>query len=255
MNKATIGAFIGVALVIAAVAIAGFQLHRLQKQVADLQQKLKDLAERPPTQYVDIFPANMERITRLVAETKNKLVIVGDFCAYGHYSNPNGYRNYFDAIKHLGDTNVDVEMYLYDGPTYRRATESQLGNDFDSLIKKATFERYFEANPSKPRPRNMKEFLALMDSEQAQCAEKLSSAGVRVFKTIGITLPMFMWMRDGDEAIFSMYNLGDRAREVSLVTRDKSLITMLDEIATQARQRQSASEIGTSNVATERRSQ
>jgi hypothetical protein len=76
-----------------------------------------------------------------------------------------------------------------------------------------------------------------MNSVQNKCAEKLSAAGVRVHRTISITLPIFMWMRDGDEAIFSMYNLGDRAREVSLVTKDRSLITMLDEIATQARQR------------------
>ena len=253
MNKIVI---LGCVLLVAALAIAGYQLHQLENRVAALQaqtEKLREIAERPPTQYVNTFPANMERITRLIAETKDKLTVVTDFCAYGHYSNPAGYKDYFSAIKKLADTNIAVEMYLYDDPTYKKATVSQLGTDFEILRNKTAFARYFEAHPNTPRPRSMKEFTALMDSEQGKCAQKLSEAGVRVSRTIGITLPIFMWVRDGDEAVFSMYNLGDRAREVSLVTRDKSLITLLDEIATQARQRRA--ETNTSNVIVERRPQ
>jgi hypothetical protein len=242
MNKLAI---LGCVLLLLALGVAGYQLHQLQQQVADLQSqtaKLREIAERPPTQYVDVFPDNMSRITRLVSEAKAKLTIVGDFCAYGHYSNPSAYGNYFDAIKKLAEANVGVEMYLYDDAVYKKATDSQLGTDFNTLKNSIRFKRYFEFHPKTTRPNNMKEFRALMDSEQNKCVEALSEAGVRVHKNISIMLPIFMWMRDADEAIFSMYNLGDRAREVSLVTKDRSLINMLDEIATQARQRQSESQ-------------
>jgi hypothetical protein len=229
----------GLIVLLLALGFSVYQLNSLQKQVEDLQKKteeLKVIAERPPIQFVGTFPDNMKSITKLANDTKVKLLIVGDYCAYGHYSNPDGYADYIRALEFLADKNISVDMYLYDDETTRKTLISQFTTDFKKIENSQKFKHYFDDvhHGDLRRPRTLSEFESVMNAQQKKCVDELSAKGVSIHRTISNTLPLFIWLRDGDEAVFSVYNLGDNAREVSIATKDKTLVNLLEEIYTQA---------------------
>jgi hypothetical protein len=234
----------GFLVLLIALGFSVYQLSSLQRQVEDLQKKTEELraiAERPPIQFVGTFPDNMRSITKLANDTKVKLLIVGDYCAYGHYSNPEAYAEYIRALEMLADKNISVDMYLYDDETTRKTLISQFTDDFTKIENSQKFKHYFDEVHHRDlrRPRNLGEFETVMNSQQKKCVNELSAKGVSIHRTIANTLPLFIWLRDGDEAVFSVYNLGDNAREVSISTKDKALVNLLEEIYTQAVRRSS----------------
>lgn len=234
----------GLIVLLFALGFSVYQLNSLQKQVDELQKKTEELeiiAERPPIQFVGTFPDNMKTITRVAKDTKVKLLVVGDYCAYGHYSNPEGYKEYIQTLETLADNNVSVDMYLYDDETTRKTLISQFTSDFRKIENSQKFKHYFDDvhRSDLKRPRSLTEFESVMNTQQKSCVDELSAKGVSIHRTISNTLPLFIWLRDGDEAVFSVYNLGDNAREVSIATKDKTLVNLLEEIYTQAVRRSS----------------
>jgi hypothetical protein len=229
---------IGLVLLLLALGLALYQLNSLQREVRLLQKQTADLQEltkHAPIRFVGTFPHNMSSLTQLAQATINKLLVVGDFCAYGHYSNPEAYREYLNALEELPSKGAAVEMFLYNDDTAQKATLSQFPTDFSNITNDPKFKHYFDdLHPHLAKPHTVKEFTTAINAEQDTCVRELQTKGVKVYKTITATLPLFIWLRDNKEAIFSVYNLGDEAREVSLSTTDDTLNILLQEIYTQA---------------------
>jgi len=229
---------VGLVLLLVALGLALFLLYRVEARLNSVEKQLEEIKEHQPIRYVGTFPENIHPITQMIKETQVKLLIVGDFCAYGHYSKPEEYQEYRAVLQQLGN---HVDMYVYNKEAGERATISQFTEDFNSIKARPEFDHYFKEvypnDPQRPVPKDLKHFKEFMNGEQERCIKDLSAAGVRVHQTITEALPLFIWIRDGDRAIFSAYNLGDEAREVSLETSDRTLLNLLQEIYTQALKR------------------
>jgi hypothetical protein len=218
---------------------------RLNQEVDSLHAEVTQLRNQQPagfTMFEGVFPLNLPAITKLVESTKSRLVIRTDFCAYGHYSAPAGFLGYKAALI-AAKARADVQIHVYDDPTSDKMTASQFGLDkpdggaaaFAEERANRRFKDYFsfhEKNGTpKAQPQSVAEFVSLMRREQVQCVQDLRAVGISVRPDIANPLPIFMWLRDDDEAIISVYNLGADSREASLKTRDKGLLNVLNDIA------------------------
>lgn len=203
--------------------------------------RLSALGEQ--TQYVNEFPRNIPAITELIEETRLGLLIVSDFCAYGHYSNPAAYAAYKETLIKQRAAGVDIEMHIYDRRRANESTAEQFdlaepttaSANYKAMRQSEVYRNYFRFHRARgidlTEPETVSEFAALMAADQAACVDELRAAGIRVAADISARLPLFIWLSDQQRAIFSVFNLGHGAREVSLATNDRNLVVMLGEIA------------------------
>jgi hypothetical protein len=233
-----IGYVIANVALIACLGLSLFQVSRYRDALKKAQQ-----TQPGDTRYLAAFPENMVAINDLISRTTFHLVVVTDFCGYGHFSAPELFAVYEDSLISKKKNGVFVEVHLYDQTTTDTMTASQfdLGDPnqcdaaFAALKREPKFAAYFKyhgnSNPPLQVPVNVQEFVALMSAQQGKCVQRLQEGGVFVRNDVHSPLPVFMWIRDDEEAIFSMYNLGHHAREISLITRDRNLVLMLRSIA------------------------
>jgi hypothetical protein len=195
------------------------------------------------TRFVGSFPANLPAVNELIAGTEDRLVILTDYCAYGHYSSPKEYARYKRELVALAGKGIVVDLHVYTEDLARRQRASQfdfsseqlLAAQFANLSSKPAFASYFEYHRQQgrtvSRPTSVAEFAALMEAQQLQCIQEMTAAGVNVRRDVGDVLPAFMWIRDDQEAIFSVYTSGSAAREASLSTSEKTLVGVLADVA------------------------
>jgi hypothetical protein len=251
MNRLTVGATLVMsAAVIAATAhiyALRTELTKLQFETSQLRVRAeadaKQIQSSQTTEFVAVFPQNLAAITQLTKRARVRLVVVTDFCAYGHYSNPSGFDDYMAALVAVKAEGREVELHIYDEKTADEMTKSQFDLDkpdggvaaFNGERSQQRFNAYFDYHEKKGQPRSkpatVAEFVQLMNEEQARCIKELSSNGILIRADISRPLPLFLWIRDEEEALVSMYNLGSSSREMSLRTRDRSLLSLLNQIA------------------------
>jgi hypothetical protein len=195
------------------------------------------------TRFVGSFPANLPAVNELIAGTEDRLVILTDYCAYGHYSSPKEYARYKRELVGLVAKGIVVDLHVYTDELAARqranqfdfGDQEQLAAQFANLSSKPAFASYFEYHRQQgrtvSRPTSVAEFAALMEAQQLQCVQEMTAAGVNVERDIGDILPAFMWIRDDEEAIFSVYTIGSASREASLSTSEKTLVGVLADVA------------------------
>ncbi len=220
-------AFTVIALVLSALQFiyAGFGANRIDR-----------IADSISTQYVDVFPNNMPDVISLINRTQKNLTIITDVAAYGHFSSPDNSREYVRALNNLNNSQKDVQIkVLYYETTKGKA---KLAEQFASeILDWSAFTagpRY--QNYSRHYPADLPKDADALYNQIIQAGEKLKTnlQGINSKTRVVTTsddLQIFMWIRDGEEAMFSLHNYGPNTREDSFKTIDKRLITRLDAIA------------------------
>jgi hypothetical protein len=190
---------------------------------------IEDVAKSMSTQYVGLFPKNMDSITTVVARADKTLDLMTDFVGYGHYSAPGAFEKYFSAIKSARDNGVAVRMLVYSqeaadqGSQYSQFKE----NNFKDVEMVGDRFRYFfyEAFPGLQVPGTWNEFNAVIDGMQIDFQRELLRKGVTI-RTVSEEMLMFAWIEDDQEAVFAFLNSGEGYRELSFRTQDSKLITV-----------------------------
>jgi len=230
-------------LLLSAIVLCGVMFWLYGRRMADLQKTVesKDAELGRSSYFIGAFPENMPWINKFLVKTRYSLQIWSDHCAYGNFSNPEQYAEYSSTIKQLKQKNVTITIHIYESKTADAMTKSQFNltkagdsAEFRALVKSNRFKKYFEYNNQhktpKTVPKTVEEFVSLMNNDEEACISELSEQGISIEQDVSSPLPLFTWVQDDDEAIFSMYNLGPDAREVSLYTKDKQLVNLLKSI-------------------------
>jgi hypothetical protein len=198
--------------------------------------------------FVGEFPDNMPAIEKLVNHTNAKLFIVADFCAYGQFSSPAISERYQEEIKTLRKNGVRVELHVYEPKLGDSVTAEQFDladptsapEKYKTLRRNNLFPAYFEYHKQHKDPKSIPDgytqFVQLMNGEQTRCIEDFQGAGIEVHTDVLQRLPVFMWVKDDSEAIFSIYNLGHDSREISEDTKNNHIIRLLEDIASKSLQ-------------------
>lgn len=223
---------IGPSLTIIALLLSIYQLYQADKT----EKEIKGISESISTRYVDTFPRNMPEITNLIGTTKNSLLIVTDVAAYAQYSGPGAFDEYNSVLHRLAspDKKIDIKLLCYDSETESVYREKQFGikneEEFKKLQDTEMYKAWIRHRGGKNPPQSVKDFYDLLHERNRTFLNDLSDRNVKI-KVTKKELPVFLWIVDGKEAIFSFYNYGKSPREVSFRTIDQNLIKKLQEIA------------------------
>lgn len=196
---------------------------------------VRKIADSVSTQYVDVFPQNMPKIEELINRTESSLTIITDVAAYGHFSSPSNSDKYRRALEALNapDRNIRIEILCYDSPTGTNKLREQFAiTDFQQYRKEReeTFTTYARWHQGW-EPQNPEElYTAIIQAGEDMLKRLGSNATTRIVRT-SADLPLFMWIRDDKEAIFSLHNYGQSPREDSFRTTDGRFIARLKDIA------------------------
>jgi hypothetical protein len=224
---------IGPALTVLALFLSIFQLIQASCGARDIRQ----IANSVSTRYEDVFPNNMPEIIELINRTEHSLTIITDVAAYGHYSSPPNSARYIQALESVNypDRNIRIEILCYDSETAHKKLADQFAiTDFEVYKSKKenqeTLMTYAKWHNGKVLQNAGEIYDAIIQADDALLISLKSNAVTRV-KTTSNDLPIFMWIRDDKEAIFSLHNYGQSPREDSFRTTDERFIARLKAIA------------------------
>jgi len=218
-------------LTIVAIALAVYALVYAIRHHKTLEEVKKWISTQP----VGNFPANMDAIINVISGANERIRIMADLVAYGHFSDPDKSREYLRA---LADKKLKAEITLivYDSDTSMKARKAQWKPDeFPQYLKRnlRKFELFFERyHPMLGGiPKDHTAFVEALGRDEQARREEIRNQGIDLHLIEGIqSLPFFLWLRDHHEAVFSFYNLDDTVREISFRTTDKALIDALADV-------------------------
>jgi hypothetical protein len=225
-----------VTLVLALLAIifALIQFRDSKKQnekMEDVAGRMNDIAKSMSTQFVGLFPKNMDSITSVVGKADKQLDIMVDFVGYGHYSDPEEFSRYLAAIKDARQEGVEVRMLIYGEDAALKSQGSQYSqfkehNFQDKEMKCDRFQHFFgECYPGVKTPQTWCDFNAVIDGFQLDFQRDLLQKGIQI-RVVSEMMLMFAWIEDKQEAVFAFLNSGENYRELSFRTQDANLIAV-----------------------------
>lgn len=210
-------------LTIVALVIAFVHLFELNRTVRRMQR----VEEKMATQYLGEFPSFLRRINNVIKNAEKHLVIVCDFPAYADFSAPTGSDDYFYEIRKKRDI-VELTILNFDG------RQRYLNMQFPSEVWEQWRDRpdlcakvnpYLERHAQSPdavisradlfRVMNERDNDILRDVFGAKCNQS------------EIDIPIYLWVADCDEAVFSISAPTEEGLEHGFYTTDRSLIKAL----------------------------
>ncbi len=222
---------------------------RNQTQIARLHTLSESLKNTVQTRAIGHFPENLRAIVDLIEHATERLVIATDVASYGQLSNPDECMRYHAALVACAARNVNVEIIAYSGARadaerrWQFTDYVQKGDDgFRKLVSEDRWVRFSEKNGIVNVKTCEDVFKSLV------FADLKFRHGISQTRTIKVydlpnpvdTLPVFFWLRDGEEAIFSLFTVGENGREISFRTIDQSITDILGETFTALKDTQKA---------------
>lgn len=179
------------------------------------------------TKYVGGFPKNIVDICEVVSSADNHLDIQVDLVAYGHYSNPDGFKRYIDRIEDLAKRlpQPHIRILVYVEETARRVLESQFGgpDEFPEEMASERYRRYFRELYKDEPPATSESFINYLVKVQREWRERIQRYKAVELRFAGFPFRLFLWIEDQEEAVFAFEMYG-RNRTISFRTRDGNLI-------------------------------
>ena len=212
-----------------------------QEQITSLHTLSESLKNTVQTRAIGHFPENIRAIVDLIDHTNERLVIATDVASYGQLSNPDECVRYHAALVACAARNVKVEIIAYSGDR----ADAERRWQFTDYVKAG--DEGFCKLVSEERWKNFSEKNGIANVNSCEDVFKsLTFAdlkfryGISQTPTIKVydlpnpvdTLPVFFWLRDNEEAIFSLFTVGENGREISFRTIDQSITDILGETFT-----------------------
>jgi len=186
--------------------------------------RLTGIHQSLSTRVVGNFPDNVPHITSLLGEAKGQILIVCDSPAYGFFSNRRAYLDYRHKLQTLADDDVNIKMVAFDRERSIGASRAQFGSDIDKIRELDSYKQYFSGTDSEPQ--TAEEFFEYLESKVDRERDVFASL---LTETNG-DIPLYFWLVDGREAVFSFPTLRKRPPEVAFRTSDKWLIEIFKDI-------------------------
>jgi hypothetical protein len=178
------------------------------------------------TQYLGGFPENMKEISKLIAGAEESLYISADFPAYGHFSQPDKFKLYVNAITKVRKSGFKLVFrhYAKDLSIATANDDWKIYPDLTAIKKLKTFDKWADVQVFKGSSKA--EFIqALFIADEKVLGSILAhkkAFTVEIKNDIEKVPPVFVWVVDNDRAIFSFSH-----GAATFLTNDKGLIAKL----------------------------
>jgi hypothetical protein len=264
-DGSTIGviAIVGIALAVLGLGFAAWQMLESRRQAKDLEQintnaraaldrleplvsGLDRVAHALPTRVLGDWPGYITDLARFVSRTERELKILCDVPSYGIASNIDGYLLYQRAIEQCLVDGKSVSTIFLSAESRRQLNEQFTPTDtwtheFRTNIARWA-DRLRELGILEDRPTNRVELIDAFEMTNLCALEGFQSAALLGSRHTGRRLlshceadglmPLYVWVRDGAEAVFAVALLPDPGKEIEIafVTIDPGLVAALEGV-------------------------
>lgn len=209
-----------------------------EKDMRTIERRMNDVMNKISTRGIGPFPDNLDDIVSLVRNAKTSVRIIVDFPGYGQYSAPELHKEYLAALTEAAHRpKVEFQLVSYDDVLTREESKLELASASTSSMRKGDkekFEKYLAANniPSMKAPKTFAELHALLKQQQdknlADLAASIKNSGGLECRYLSERAPVFLWLVDDREAVFTFKNLEKNELAYSIRTTDGWLVNNLE---------------------------
>jgi hypothetical protein len=251
--------FVGLSVGIAALIIAKIEFRHVRtllgsseriagdsKKLVEDSRKLLDnstilsrdtaqIANSMSTQFIGEFPYNLSTLTQVLSAAKAHVEVMVDIVAYGHYSSPEAFLQYFQQLERIAvEPNVQLRMIVYDERLNAIGRDDQFGGQesFAAIKCDRKFEQYF-AKHTQQIPDNYTAFINFLKVREEQRKSALQNDGAEV-RDSDERFRFFLWLVDDVEVVFAFQVCGEHFREICFRTKDGNLIHTFADVFRQA---------------------
>jgi hypothetical protein len=245
--------FVGLIVGILALRIASKEIGHVKKLAEDSKQLVEgsktlldastllsrdtsQIANSMSTQFIGEFPYNLSTITQVLEGARAHVEVMVDIAAYGHYSNPEAFLQYFQKLEKLAmEPDVQLRMIVYDDALNARSRDDQFGGReaFAAIRADRKFDQYFAKHSSAGVPADYDAFIKFLQIREDQRKITLETNGAQI-KEAKERFRFFLWLVDDVEAVFAFQICGEHFREICFRTKDGNLIHSFADLFRQA---------------------
>lgn len=219
----------GLVLAILALLVGGYHIFEIRRATRDVRSVQGALS----TRYLGNFPFFLDKIVELIRSAQIEIVMFCDFPGYADFSNPSGALTYRFELERQRQRGVKVELTCMDSDGRTKYLNEQFSasewSEWSKDPKKhAKVLKFLESRGGvSTEGKNREELLATMETADRQLLEQ-----VFLGKALEIPgpMPIYFWIVDRRNAIFTIPTLSDEAVEYGFATSDHALIKALLEL-------------------------
>ena len=194
-----------------------------EKVLKETTKTMKDLSQSVLTQYVGAFPEFMPKLTELLDRAEAKVTIMCDIVEYGHYSNYEESSRYSEKLKELCNKKIDVNLVIYEDKELADAITVQ----FNGRLKESGNLEKYKKRCKNENIHTFDQFRESLVRYNKKACKQFSKA---IFVKVKKKMPVYFWIADDREAIFSFAGLHVRPNAVAFKTIDPNLIDVFRKI-------------------------
>lgn len=222
----------GLSLVVALWALS--DSNRSLKIAKQTSAGLEETSRNLSTRYIGQFPAFIPEVAEVLDGATKTIRIACDFTGYGIYSNHSAYIKYRQAVERRANDGVTVQMIVMDEESRNHMNRLQwAGMDITQLKDPAnTAFRSFTAWSQCPIDKiaTIEDFVKCMAEEHRRARIEDFRFPRATIKDRPGAFPLYLWIADDREAVFSVPNFAHAGAETAFRTRDARLIAELISI-------------------------
>lgn len=239
--------FVGPFFTVFGLILSIYQVWQANEQSIDAEKstnQIKEILDKISTKNIGEFPNNFSKINTLLKNTTKSLYVLADVPAYGQFSSPNEFMDYRNWFTQNGiSKNIEIKMITYNaqkrGLKIREQFSEENADDFKKWISKpeiiAKLTNYnqsiFPNDTLDSKKLSEEQFYKIIESVNEDFVKTIKNkTRIKYVEEVRNNFPLFIWIRDDEEAIFSFINFPSNTTEVSFQTVDKQLINVLKDI-------------------------
>jgi hypothetical protein len=218
------------------LAVAGTLFAVLSiRDGAKMTRELRAVFDHLTTKEAGAFPTYMQEVERLISEARESIFIATDFPGHGVWGDRGRFGGYVKALENRKADRVrrghplNIQLLTLNAAGRERALEERFPDSrWKDYLKRGSFQksrRLYEELENCQVSEVREKFLAEMRSRQDRAldadlrfAERWEYSGL---------MTVYMWIIDGEKAVFAIPSFGDQLTEYGFVTQDAGLVQAL----------------------------
>jgi hypothetical protein len=200
-----------------------------------LTRDLRLVFDHLTTREVGAFPAYMQEVELLIAEARESIFVATDFPAHGVWRDRGRYGAYVKALENRKADRVrkghplNIQLLTLDSAGRERVLEERFPDSrWKDYVKRGGFQksrRLYEELENSQVSEIRERFLAEMRARQDRALDADLRFADR-WEYPGL-MPMYLWIIDGEKALFAIPSFGDQLTEYGFVTQEAGLVQAL----------------------------
>jgi hypothetical protein len=200
-----------------------------------MTRELRSVFDHLTTKEIGSFPAYLTEVDRIISEARESIFVATDFPGHGSWNDRGRYGAYVKALENRKADRVrrghplSIQVLCLDADMRDKALSDRFPESrWKEYVKKGGFgrsRRMYEELENCRVSDVRAQFLAEMAGRQQRALESdLRFADRWEYRGL---MPMYLWIIDGEKAVFAIPSFGDQLTEYAFYTEEAGLVQAL----------------------------